>query len=772
MTRQTNSRRWIGAVLVVVSLTAAWFFDQPSRPMPATGVASEFSAGRALEVLADIGEDPTPIGSAENTQVRGLLVDRLETMGLEVTVEAGVGTWKSGSAVEVGQVNNVVARLRGTDSTGPVILVAHYDTVPHSPGISDDKASVAAILETVRALTESPPLRNDVVILLTDGEEPGLLGADLFAREMDPDGVILNWEGYGNRGSSVMFQTSENAQDLIGAWATSAPNPVGSSAFTELFLLGTNHTDFTRFKDAGFAGLDFTPVDGIVHYHSATDNIENLDTAAIQHHGDTMLAMTRELGERDLSVLDDGGELTYFSAFGQVFSYPVWLNWPVAVAALVALAAITFIARRRGVVTFPRVLAAFGALLIVLVVVPAAAYGLWALLMAVRPEYSAFQMGDVGDVYHPGWYRLALLALSTSIIAASYLLLRRRLGAMALSIAALTLVALLGISTAGAMPGLSYIGGLSALLAAGGILVHFTVGASHPGWSVTAITVGMLPGVILTGLTASMTLSALGIAGGLGAAAIFVFTGFLGVAAVGAVGTNTDEARSRWRGAIWVPRAALLVAVLATTVGLMTDTTGTEDPVPSHLAYLVDADQGTAVWASEDSQPSTWASQYVDPSSDPKSWPISYRDETRWFGKAETADFPPPEVSVQAVDGNPSDLRLEIRSAREADVVMVRMDRPVEEAAIETADDTIAIAPPRSSEEWPFILRFHNPPSEGFVLTLRLSEDGDPTVAVSDISYGLSGIPDFTGRPHGEITSPRRNRLPSDAVVIGKVLTP
>lgn len=49
------------------------------------------------------------------------------------------------------------------------------------PGASDDAAAVAAMLETVRALGDVE-LRNDLVFLMTDGEEDGVLGAEAFVR--------------------------------------------------------------------------------------------------------------------------------------------------------------------------------------------------------------------------------------------------------------------------------------------------------------------------------------------------------------------------------------------------------------------------------------------------------------------------------------------------------------------------------------------------------------------------------------------------------------
>jgi len=105
----------------------------------------------------------------------------LRTLGLapEVQIDFGLHTSKV-QGDTIGLVHNVLARIPGQVPGKALLLCAHYDSVPTSPGAADDSASVAAILETVRALRASQPLRNDLIILLSDGEEPATLGAAAF----------------------------------------------------------------------------------------------------------------------------------------------------------------------------------------------------------------------------------------------------------------------------------------------------------------------------------------------------------------------------------------------------------------------------------------------------------------------------------------------------------------------------------------------------------------------------------------------------------------
>jgi acetylornithine deacetylase/succinyl-diaminopimelate desuccinylase-like protein len=184
---QGRRARMVG-VLALLMLAAvvglAWVAQRPPSSVSASAPATEFSAERAAEHLRRItGDEPTPIGSAGSDAARDYLVAELAAFGFAAEVQEAMGTFTSDADTVAGRVDNVVATLPGRDPTGRVVLAAHYDTTFGSPGAADDKASVAAILETARALTSGGRLRNDVVVLLTDGEEPGMLGAASFAAQ-------------------------------------------------------------------------------------------------------------------------------------------------------------------------------------------------------------------------------------------------------------------------------------------------------------------------------------------------------------------------------------------------------------------------------------------------------------------------------------------------------------------------------------------------------------------------------------------------------------
>ncbi len=229
-------------------------------PLPASAPATEFSAARAIEHVRAIAQKPHPLESAEHDRVRDYIVSELAKQGLAPEIESGFSELNWGKYHASGNVQNIVARLPGSANTRPVMLAAHYDSVPRGPGAADDGHAVGVLLETLRALRAGLPLRNDVIFLITDGEERGLLGALLFVREhpwRSEPGVTLNYEARGTSGAAVMFETSTGNQWLIRGLQSAVPDAVATSVAYEIYRRMPNNTDLTVFKQGGLAGMNF-----------------------------------------------------------------------------------------------------------------------------------------------------------------------------------------------------------------------------------------------------------------------------------------------------------------------------------------------------------------------------------------------------------------------------------------------------------------------------------------------------------------------------------
>ena len=165
---------WLILLFILLLAIVALRYLVPPAVVPASAPVTDFSAERAVEHLKVIAREPHPTGSIANARVRDYIVEQLYSLRLRPEVQNSVSTtpWDIGGApYSAGTIQNVIARLPGMNSTGALLLMAHYDSVATGPGASDNGSGVATLLETLRALRGGSALRNDVIFAFTDGEE-------------------------------------------------------------------------------------------------------------------------------------------------------------------------------------------------------------------------------------------------------------------------------------------------------------------------------------------------------------------------------------------------------------------------------------------------------------------------------------------------------------------------------------------------------------------------------------------------------------------------
>lgn len=346
------------AAAVLLGLLLAWLTAQTPRPVPADAPAPAFSSGRAMADIRVLGAAPHAQGSARNHQVRDYLTGRMRALGLQTRVQRdrsfimqGDVSGQMGPILFGGPVENLVGVLPGRDRTAPALaLMAHYDAAPGSPGAGDDGAGVAAILETVRALKARGTPARDVVVLLTDGEEQGTLGARAFFQR-DPlaahVGLVVNLEARGGAGRAVMFETSQGDGALIGAFRDLSIAPSASSLANFVYQRMPNGADLTPAKAAGKAGLNFAFVGGQFDYHSPTATPANLDEGSVQSMGGQALAVAERFAFAP-TLPPRTGDVVYSQVFGRLLlAYPPWAGWLPIVAALCLIAVAAVRGHRR-----------------------------------------------------------------------------------------------------------------------------------------------------------------------------------------------------------------------------------------------------------------------------------------------------------------------------------------------------------------------------------------------------------------------------------------
>jgi len=324
---------WVGPLLVLVVLLIRW---QGPAPKPANAPANEFSAERAYAVEKQVlsGITSHPIGSPANDVVRARIVTTLQSLGYETQIEE---TFGCDAHAQCARVRNVIAHAPGMPSRPALLLMAHYDSVPAGPGASDDGTGVATLLEVARAV-RGEAFHNPLLIVFTEGEEGGLLGAEAFAADANVPQVaaVVNIDNRGTDKASLLYETSSNDRRIIQRVIHALPWPVTSSLFSTIYDLMPHDSDFTVFKRAGKSGVNFAAIGDQWAYHTPYDNLGRVSLRTLQHHGDNALASVRALSNGDLRHGADQNAVWFDVLAFFVISWRAHFTVWIAVLALIA----------------------------------------------------------------------------------------------------------------------------------------------------------------------------------------------------------------------------------------------------------------------------------------------------------------------------------------------------------------------------------------------------------------------------------------------------
>lgn len=317
------------SLLIICLLVMGGVLRSYSTPAPVGADAPDvvFSAHRAEVILRDLlpRNMPHVSGSPYNAAVRDRVIANLRSAGYESRIQSRFhcnpmfGTCSP--------VENIIAVKPGSEGRYAVMLTAHYDSGWAGPGASDDGAGTAAILEIARMAAEFPPFRNDIVFLITDSEENGLIGAHAFAEHhplFAKIKAIINLEARGVTGPSALFETGTGNRSIIRMFSKNVDRPVGNSLVYEIYKKMPNDTDYSVYKNRGVMGVNFAFAQGVPVYHSKIDDLDHLDLGSLQHHGDNAWGMLKALGERDLNTITSREDAGFIDVFGKrLVHYPV-----------------------------------------------------------------------------------------------------------------------------------------------------------------------------------------------------------------------------------------------------------------------------------------------------------------------------------------------------------------------------------------------------------------------------------------------------------------
>ncbi len=755
--RSPGIRRAASSVLI---LGAIFFFCylgvRPPAPKPANAPANQFSAERAINVLGQLldGDTPHPVGSAADDLVRSHILTELTRLGYDPQVQSAFDCNDYGNCAVV---NNVVARLDGTDtspSSGAVLLAAHYDTVPAGPGASDDGTGVAAILEIANDLKSLPRPRHSIIFLIDEGEEAGLLGARAFvdwhpwAKEVR---AVVNLDARGTSGPSLLFETGSANQWIIRLFKQSAPRPVTSSIFYDVYRMLPNDTDMTVFRSVEMQGANFAFIGNEPQYHTPLDDFANVNGASMQHQGENALGMVLSLANSANVSNPPETDAVYFDMFGRhVFEWPVTRALKIGIAAAVLLAvqiAVLFWMKRMASREF---LSGLAALIMALISTGALALILYRILRLTGAI-------PVNWVAHPTASRVAFWVLALAVVVIHGIAFAKRARFWGLWAGVWTWWALGGVVLALFEPGMSYILQVPACAA---MIVGLPIAAFRKDSAFGQWIAGIIPmaAAASVGFTPLILLYS-----ALGAPALLVVPIFVALVLTPLIPLCVDLGDADGLLAVSIPGVPIVATGLAMFIAAVVPAYSAQAPERVNLQFWQDADSGKAQWV-------------VQPASGKLPVPIglaaSFRilrdGEIPWeSGPTYVADAPAkldlsaPSFTVldSAVEGNNREFDALLRSERGAPAaaVMFPPDSGVQSVRMEDVPVPPEPARVRSYFNGWYVYACPSMPGRGAELGFLLPIGKPVTVVVIDHSYGLPEAGQFltnarplTAVPSGE----------------------
>src|SRR5262249_31112831 len=201
-----------------------------------------------------------------------------------------------------------------------------------------------------------------------------------------------------------------------------------------------NQPAFTKAR-AGYRGCR-------PRYHTAKDDLENIDLRSVQHLGMSTLAVVRDWGNADLRKIPLLPDSVFFVIPGRILSYPVTFVRPLGVLLVIIFTILLLVGFRRARLSLRGV--GMGVLLWLastLVCVALGASAWWTLksLKLVNSSYSS--------AYNAGTYAIAFVVLTIASTTALHSLCRRTVEAEDLAVGGLFWYLILTVVTSWYVPG-------------------------------------------------------------------------------------------------------------------------------------------------------------------------------------------------------------------------------------------------------------------------------------------------------------------------------
>lgn len=460
---KTNKNYYSAISFIIIIIAIYWSLNylMPIKTTDLNTPKTEFSTERALIHLKEITQKPHFVGTENHAEVRNYIVAELEKLGLTVEVQTQIAInskWRAGT-----NTKNILAKIKGTENGKALLLLTHYDSAVHSSlGAADAGSGVVVILEGVRAYLENNPKpKNDIIILISDAEEVGLLGASAFVNHhpwTKNVGLVLNFEARGSGGPSyILMETNGGNKNLVQAFNKANPKyPVGNSLLYSIYKMLPNDTDLTVFReDANISGYNFAFLDDHFDYHTAQDTYERLDRNTLQHQADYLMPLLYYFADANLENLTAQEDYVFFNfpSLGLV-NYPFSWVTPILAVTIIVFFILLFIGLKRKKLHLKSIAIGFIPFLFSLIVTGLITFFGWKLLLKIHPQYN-----DIlhGFTYNGHFYIAAFITLAIWFTLRTYNKYNQKNNATNLLVAPIFIWILINLAVALYLPGAGFL---------------------------------------------------------------------------------------------------------------------------------------------------------------------------------------------------------------------------------------------------------------------------------------------------------------------------
>lgn len=763
-------RHFTSLILLILLAWLSFYSLMPSEPTSSDVPLDQFSTQRAFEKLKVISKEPHYIGSDGHTEVRNYIITQLQAMGLETQVQDDFTLSQRDLTGHLVRAKNVVARIKGTNSSKSVLVMSHYDSAPHSKshGASDAGSGVVTVLESVRAfLASGKKAKNDIILLFTDAEEIGLHGASLFVNEhpwAKDVGVALNFEARGSGGpSNMIIETNGGNKELIKAFAAANPEyPVATSLMYSIYKMLPNDTDSTVLREQGdIDGYFFAFIDDHFDYHTANDTWQRLDPETLEHQGSYLLPLLTYFAQLDRIDVKSAEDYVYFdTAVFDFISYPFSWIWPMVIGAFLIFVLLVikgFRTKRVSLKSVGRGFIAFILSILASLFVLQVFGWLWPL---VYPQY-----GDMLPVfiYNGHRYTIAFVVMTLAMCFGVYSHLVKAQDTPSMMIAPLTFWLVITIAVAIKLQGAAYfiIPIYFALLA-----FYITLTKTRP--SVLLLVLLSAPALFLfVPLLQFFPV-------GLGPAAYWItilFTGLLFGLLLPVFGYYRNK---RLLGYLGIFLTFILVVFAHRTSEYSNDRNK-----PNSLVYYHNANENKAYWLTYDKRLDPWVEGYVtkdpmaaealgDLSSASKYWKkYTYGKETSVIPLAQSAIYKEERIDSSGL----REVTLVIKPNRRINLIELRAPKEIPFSKLvyngkEVYLDSVSIGKERPTAA---LLSYYLSPEDSLSFTYRTADNSDPILTLKETSLDLLENELFTvaQRPESTMAAPF---IVNDAIVVERTI--